>query len=171
MPVQGEERAEPSLPAGAGAAPGPQQPRLCQWHGLLALLSLGMRGSSAVTGIKMSPCSSSCTPTRAPSAPPKETDPVLHQVEYIRCDGIVKAWLSHIFTHCLLNFPFHCILVKIWKTYGPTGITWCLAAGLSPLGKEAFAGRSVHLEPVVASDGVVLKLQTQKLEEPVRVAF
>lgn len=67
VPVQGKERAEPSLPAGAGAAPGLQQPRPCQGHGLLALLSLGMRGSSAVTGIKVPPCSSHTCPLGSPN--------------------------------------------------------------------------------------------------------
>lgn len=71
----------------------------------------------------------------------------------------------------MLSFLSHCVLVKIWKTYGPTGTVWCLAVDLSPLGKEAFAGRSVCLEPVVVSDGVLLKLQTQKVKEPGRVAF
>lgn len=86
VPVQGE--AEPSLPAGAGAAPGPQQPGPCQRHGLLAPLSLGMRGSSAVPGIKVPISSIHCTPTRAPSAPPKRDRP-----------GFTSGWVRKVWWH------------------------------------------------------------------------
>lgn len=75
------------LAAVAGAVP-------VAWAAGTALTA--SEGLFAVAGIKEPPCSSSCTPPLPPLAPPKETDPVLCQVEYLRCHGIVKVWLLHI---------------------------------------------------------------------------
>lgn len=175
-----QDRAEPSLPAGpweagAGAAPGRSgwgcasgmgcwHCSHCQWGALCC----GWDQRASLQQQLHSPT--------APLGSPKRDRP-----------GFVSGWVLTVSWHskgvaltyltqeegifCLLSCLSHCILVKIWKTYGPTGTIWCLAAGLSPLGKEAFAGRSVHLEPVVVSDGVLLKLQTQKVKEYERVPF
>lgn len=43
-------------------------------------------------------------PHMPPLAPPKEMEPVLHQVGYVRCAGMVKAWLPHIIHAAGRNF-------------------------------------------------------------------
>lgn len=171
------ERADPSLPAGPG--------KLAQgsaWPAAARVLPGARAAGTALTGSEGLFCchwdqnASLQQQLHSPTCPPwlpKRDRP-----------GFTSGWVHKVWWHSKgtavtqqegifywLSFLSHCIVVKIWKTYGPTGTIWCLAAGLSPLGKEAFSGGSAHLEPVVVSHGVLLKLQTQKVKESGGVAF